>query len=169
MKRRRSDFVAVLVVACGLAVAPARADDQLKVAIGQMDTWVNQAAVLGQSAGIFKKHGIQLENFATQGSGETMQAVASNAAQVGVGVGTLAVLRAYAQGAPIRIVGASFTGVGDLYWYVRTDSPTRPRATPSRSPRTARACTTWCSPSRRSMGSKPSRPRPAVSRRRSPR
>jgi NitT/TauT family transport system substrate-binding protein len=125
MKRCRSYFVAVFLVACGLATTPSRADDQLKVAIGQMDTWVNQAAVLGQSGGIFRKHGIVLENFATQGSGETMQAVASNAAQVGIGVGTLAALRAYSQGAPIRIVAASFTGVGDLYWYVRADSALR--------------------------------------------
>jgi NitT/TauT family transport system substrate-binding protein len=102
---------------------PAGADDLLKVAIGQMDTWVNQAAVLGQRVGIFKKHGIVLENFATQGSGETLQAVISDAAQVGIGVGTLGVLRAYSKGAPIRIVAASFTGVGDLYWYVRGDSP----------------------------------------------
>jgi NitT/TauT family transport system substrate-binding protein len=105
------------------SAVPAGADDVLKVAIGQMDTWVNQAAVLGQRVGIFKKHGIVLENFATQGSGETLQAVISNAAQVGIGVGTLGVLRAYSKGAPLRIVGASFTGVGDLYWYVRGDSP----------------------------------------------
>ncbi len=106
-----------------LSALPARADDVLKVAIGQMDTWVNQAAVLGQQVGIFKKHGIVLENFATQGSGETLQAVISNAAQVGIGVGTLGVLRAYSKGAPVRIIGASFTGVGDLYWYVRSNSP----------------------------------------------
>jgi NitT/TauT family transport system substrate-binding protein len=115
---------AILVLAAlVLPAATAAADDTLKVSIGQMDTWVNQAAVLGQRVGIFQKHGITLENFATQGSGETLQAVISDAAQVGIGVGTLGVLRAYARGAPIRIIGASFTGVGDLYWYVRADSP----------------------------------------------
>lgn len=106
-----------------LVTSVASAEDKLKVSIGQMDTWVNQAPVLGQRAGIFKKHGIELENFATQGSGETLQAVLSNAAQIGVGVGTIGVLRAYARGAPVRIFGASFTGVGDLYWYVRANSP----------------------------------------------
>src|SRR5262249_42274592 len=107
------------------AGAPAAAEDTLKVSIGQMDTWVNQAAVLGQRVGIFQKHGIAPENFGTQGSGETLQAVIRDAAPGGIGVGTLGVLRAYARGAPIRIVGASFTGVGDLYWYVRADSPIR--------------------------------------------
>jgi NitT/TauT family transport system substrate-binding protein len=115
--------VTLAVAALLLSAAPAGANDVLKVAIGQIDTWVNQAAVLGQRVGIFKKHGIALENFATQGSGETLQAVIANAAQVGIGVGTLGVLRAYSKGAPIRIFGASFTGVGDLYWYVRSDAP----------------------------------------------
>jgi ABC-type nitrate/sulfonate/bicarbonate transport system substrate-binding protein len=105
-----------------LATSPLMAQDRLKVAIGQMDAWVNQAPVLGQQTGIFRKYDIELENFATQGSGETLQAVVSNAAQVGIGVGTLGALRAYSRGAPIKIFGASFTGVGDLYWYVRADS-----------------------------------------------
>jgi len=113
----------VIALVALLASTPGFADDHLKVSIGQMDTWVNQAAVIGQRAGIFAKHGITLENFATQGSGETLQAVVSNAAQIGIGVGTLGAMRAYARGAPIRIIGASFTGVGDLYWYVRADSP----------------------------------------------
>ena len=122
--RKVSRVLLVLAALTG-AGAPAAAEDTLKVSIGQMDTWVNQAAVLGQRVGIFQKHGIALENFGTQGSGETLQAVIADAAQVGIGVGTLGVLRAYARGAPIRIVGASFTGVGDLYWYVRADSPIR--------------------------------------------
>jgi NitT/TauT family transport system substrate-binding protein len=108
-----------------LAPIPGLAEDHLKVSIGQMDTWVNQAAVIGQRVGIFARNGIKLENFATQGSGETLQAVVSNAAQIGIGVGTLGAMRAYARGAPIRIIGASFTGVGDLFWYVRADSPIR--------------------------------------------
>src|SRR5215472_12199672 len=133
MRDRKLRRAMLVLAALMLSGAPAGADDVLKVAIGQMDTWVNQAAVLGQRTGIFKKHGIALENFATQGSGETLQAVISNAAQVGIGVGTLGVLRAYARGAPIRIVGASFTRVGDLYWYVRADSPIRKLADASAS------------------------------------
>lgn len=120
---RMAAGVSLLLLAGVPAYAQDKAPDKLKVAIGQMDAWVNQAIVIGQRDGIFKKHGIELENFATQGSGETLQAVVSNAAQVGIGVGTLGALRAYSRGAPIRIAGASFTGVGDLYWYVRADSP----------------------------------------------
>ena len=32
-------------------------------------------------------------------------------------------MSAYAKGAPIRIIGAEMTGAGDLFWYVKADSP----------------------------------------------
>jgi NitT/TauT family transport system substrate-binding protein len=74
-------------------------------------------------AGIFKKHGLALELLYTQGSGETMQAVLSGSADIGVGAGTAAVLGAFAKGAPVRILAAGTTGTSDLYWYVPADSP----------------------------------------------
>jgi NitT/TauT family transport system substrate-binding protein len=33
------------------------------------------------------------------------------------------VMRAFARGAPLRILLPAFTGTGDLYWYVKADSP----------------------------------------------
>jgi NitT/TauT family transport system substrate-binding protein len=39
-----------------------------------------------------------------------------------VGVGTIGVLRAYARGAPVRVIGASTTGTAN-YWYVQANSP----------------------------------------------
>jgi len=44
-----------LMVPLALAGAPASAEDQLKVAIGQINNWENQPPTLGQDAGIFKK------------------------------------------------------------------------------------------------------------------
>jgi NitT/TauT family transport system substrate-binding protein len=125
MRRFGTLALAALVLVAPLVPAPgvARAEDSLRVAIGQMEAWSNQPAILGQEAGIFKKHSLVLQNFGTQGAGETLQAVISGAADVGVGMGTIAALRAFAKGAPVRILGASFTGVGDIYWYVRADSP----------------------------------------------
>src|SRR5262249_16176641 len=40
---------------------------------------------------------------------------------VGVGVGTIGVLRAYAKGAPLRVIGANTTGTAN-YWYVQAAS-----------------------------------------------
>src|SRR5215510_11062254 len=112
----------VLGFTLALALGPASAEDQLKVAIGQINNWENQAPTLGQDAGIFKKHGLVLENVGTQGAGETLQAVISGSADIGGGVGAAGVMRAFSKGAPVRILAPAFTGTGDLYWYVKADS-----------------------------------------------
>src|SRR5665213_2000685 len=122
-----------LVVPLALAAGTASAEDQLKLAIGQINNWENQAPTLGQDAGIFKKHGLVLENVGTQGAGETIQAVISGSADIGAGVGAAGVMRAFSKGAPVRILAPAFTGTGDLYWYVKADSPIKSLkdATPS--------------------------------------
>src|SRR5213080_2146845 len=99
-----------LIVLAGFPAAPARAQDRLKVAIGQINNWENQAPTLGQDAGIFKKHNLVLENFGTQGAGETMQPIISGSADIGAGVGVAGVMNAFAKGAPLRILAPMFTG-----------------------------------------------------------
>ena len=116
----------VLLAVFGIALAgtnPAAAQDRLKLAVGQIDAWANQAPTLGMHAGIFQKHGIVLENFGTQGAGETLQAVISGSADIGIGVGAPGAMRAFAKGAPIRVLAAGYTGVGDIYWFVPAESP----------------------------------------------
>jgi NitT/TauT family transport system substrate-binding protein len=111
-----------LVMPLVLSVGSASAEDTLKVVIGQINNWENQAPTLGQDAGIFKKHGLMLENTGTQGAGETIQAVIAGSADIGAGVGAAGVMRAFSKGAPVRILAPAFTGTGDLYWYVKADS-----------------------------------------------
>jgi len=111
-----------LMVPLALAGQPAAAEDTLKLAIGQINNWENQAPTLGQDAGIFKMHGLVLENVGTQGAGETIQAVISGSADIGAGVGAAGAMRAFSKGAPVRILAPMFTGTGDLYWYVKSDS-----------------------------------------------
>jgi len=105
------------------SVTAAAAQDTLKVAIGQIDAWANQMPTLGMQAGIFQKYGIVLENFGTQGAGETLQAVISGSADIGIGIGTSGAMRAFTRGAPIRVIAAAYAGTGDQYWYVKPDSP----------------------------------------------
>jgi len=115
---------AAFAVAALLALTgSASAQDTLKLAIGQRGNWDTSVSELGQRAGIFKKHGLQLEIVYTQGGGETQQAVISGSVDIGVAAGVMGVLGAYSKGAPVRIIGAETTGAGDLYWYVKTDSP----------------------------------------------
>lgn len=114
---------AALAVPLALAASPGFAQDKLKVAIGQINNWENQVPTLGMAAGIFKKHNLELEYFGTQGAGETLQPVISGSADIGIGVGTSGAMRAFAKGAPVRALGAGFTGTNDMFWYVRADSP----------------------------------------------
>ncbi|MEX0589938.1 MAG: ABC transporter substrate-binding protein, partial [Xanthobacteraceae bacterium] len=68
-------LASALVLALAGTVSAANAQDSLKVAIGQINNWENQAPTLGQDVGIFKKHNLVLDNFGTQGAGETMQPI----------------------------------------------------------------------------------------------
>src|SRR5712691_10187267 len=117
----------VVMRACALALValftltPARADDQLKVAIGQINNWENQMPTLGQDAGIFKKYGLRLDNFGTAGAGETKQPLIASSADIGIGVGVAGVMRVFSKGAPVRVLLPAFTGTGDLYWYVKAE------------------------------------------------
>jgi NitT/TauT family transport system substrate-binding protein len=108
-----------------LVNSAATAEDALKIAVGQRGGWEQCVSELGQSAGIFKKHGLTLDVLYTQGSGETIQIVLSGSVDVGIGPGTHAVFGAFSKGAPIRMTGASFTGARDQLYYVRADSPIR--------------------------------------------
>ena len=114
----------VITAALALLVAlPAGAQETLKLAIGQRGNWDTSVAEVGQRAGIFKKHGLQLELLYTQGGGETQQAVISGSVDIGVAAGVMGVMSAFSKGAPVRVIGAESTGAQDLFWYVRADSP----------------------------------------------
>ena len=124
--RRRS----ALLIATGLSAfmagggaQMALAEDTLRLTVGQRGLWDTSISEVGQRSGIFKKHGLTLEILWTQGSGETQQAVIAGSVEIGTGVGIMGVLSAYSKGAPVRIIGNEMTGAGDLFWYVKADSP----------------------------------------------
>lgn len=114
-------LVALLLVTFGPGVA--RADDMLKLAIGQRGNWENCVSELGQDAGFFRKHGLTLELLYTEGGGQTQQAVISGSVDIGIGVGAYGVIGAFGKGAPVRVIGNSMVGARDLYWYVPAASP----------------------------------------------
>lgn len=119
----RSLHIGCALIGLAFGVTQAAAQDTLKIAVGQINNWENQPPTLGEDAGIFKKHNLKIEAFGTQGAGETIQAVVSGSADLGAGVGVAGVMRAFSKGAPVRVLLPAFTGTGDLYWYVKADSP----------------------------------------------
>src|SRR5262245_63703613 len=98
-----------LVIASIMAFAaatPSSAADLFKITVGQRGNWDTSISHLGEKAGIFKKHGVELEIIYTSGSGETLQPVIAGSADLGFAVGTQGAMAAYAKGAPVRIIGA---------------------------------------------------------------
>jgi len=123
---QRSWLFACLAAAVAFGAAgEAQAQETLKLAVGQRGLWDTSVSDLGQRAGIFRKHGLVLDILYTQGAGETQQAAIAGSVDIGVSVGVMGVLSAYAKGAPIRVIGAEITGAGDLFWYVKADSPVK--------------------------------------------
>jgi NitT/TauT family transport system substrate-binding protein len=124
VKRSSIIMQTVALVACVVFFAPsAWAQERLKLAVGQRGNWDTSIAEIGNQLGIFKKHDLELEILYTQGGGETQQAVLSGSVDIGVAAGIMGALGAYSKGAPLRSIGAETTGAGDLYWYVKADSP----------------------------------------------
>jgi NitT/TauT family transport system substrate-binding protein len=123
--RARVTLIAALIIAVAatLTSGAGAAEDRLKIAVGLRGNWDTAVSELGQRAGIFKKHGLNLGLQYTQGAGETLQTLISGVADIGVGVGTGGVMAIYAKGAPVRAVGSAMTGTNDVYWFVRADSP----------------------------------------------
>ena len=101
MRMLFAGLLAVLALA-----SPAKADDTLRIAVGQRGLWDTSVAELGLRGGIFQRHDLVLHTVYTQGGGETQQAVISGSVDIGARPGMLGVLGAYAKGAPVRIIGA---------------------------------------------------------------
>jgi NitT/TauT family transport system substrate-binding protein len=118
-------IVGLAVAASVLLPQMARAEDHLKVAVGARGVGETFVPELGQNAGIFRKHGLTLDVLYTDGGGVTQQIVISDSAQVGIANGFLGTLGAFSKGAPLRVIGSTFTGGSQLFWYVPADSAIR--------------------------------------------
>lgn len=123
MTVRKTLLFAAALAASAWAAAATIAQDKIKVAIGQRQVWDSQVIPLGIEAGIFKKHGLEVDITWTAGGAETLQAVLTGSVDYALTNGVEGVLAAYAKGAPVRIIGSEMRGAGDIYWYVKADSP----------------------------------------------
>src|SRR6476620_7030352 len=115
--------VALFAALVTMAADTASAQDRLKIAVGGRGIGETFITEVGYNAGLFKKHKLELEIFYTDGGGETQQAVISNSAQIGVASGFLGAIGVFAKGGPVRIIGGSYTGGSQVFWYVPASSP----------------------------------------------
>ncbi len=120
--RSRVIMLAALLLAALTTTAFA---EKLKIAVPQKGFWDSEFVEFAQKKGWFKKEGLEIEIFWTHGGSETLQAAISGSADIAMSNGTLGVVGAYFKGAPVRIIAAEMTGVHEVYWYVKADSPIR--------------------------------------------
>jgi ABC-type nitrate/sulfonate/bicarbonate transport system substrate-binding protein len=97
--------------------------EKLKVSVPQRGLWDTGVSVLGQSAGIFRKYGLELDILFTSGGAESQQAVIGGSMDIAAGVGVSGAIGAFSKGAPLRSIGSEMIGAPDLYWYVAANSP----------------------------------------------
>ncbi|HWN53378.1 MAG TPA: ABC transporter substrate-binding protein [Xanthobacteraceae bacterium] len=118
----RSAVVLAVLVCAGFG-APAYGQEKVRVSVPQRGLWDTGVAELGQRAGIFKRHGLELEILFTSGGAESQQAVIGGSMDIATGVGVSGAIGAYSKGAPLRLIGSEMIGAPDLFWYVPANSP----------------------------------------------
>ncbi|QIN80005.1 hypothetical protein GBA65_17400 [Rubrobacter marinus] len=77
---------------------------------------------VAQEQGYYEDAGLEIETTVTSGGGSTVQSVISGSVDIAIETGALSVVGAYAEGAPIKIISDSTTGI-DVIWYAKSDSP----------------------------------------------
>jgi ABC-type nitrate/sulfonate/bicarbonate transport system substrate-binding protein len=123
MWRARIVAASLAAVATLAAWQTSHAQDRLKIAVGGRGIGETFVTEVGYKAGLFNKHNLVLDIFYTDGGGETQQAVISNSAQIGIASGFLGAIGVFAKGAPVRVIGGSYTGGAQVFWYVPANSP----------------------------------------------
>jgi len=102
--------------------APALAADKVRLVNSTKVVFETEHPYAAKEAGIFKKYGLDVSVIHGSGGAASLQAILTGSQDIVWGNGVLGVLSAYSRGAPVRILGSNIRGVGDLYWYVKTNS-----------------------------------------------
>src|SRR5664279_4557364 len=97
---------AVLCCLAVLIVVPAGAAEKLRVGKAVAFAWTFTPLDVGIQAGIFAKHGLDVEASAAAGDAKLQQAMASDSADMGIGSGPG--MAFMAKGAPAKAVGVMY-------------------------------------------------------------
>lgn len=100
-------------------------DDALRLSLTHQVVFdVAVPDAVAQDQGLYEEAGVdvQQDRIYPDGSGDAVQALVSDSADIAIGVAFPAALSAIQQGAPVRIVAAEYQGYGDVTYYVPADS-----------------------------------------------
>ena len=102
---------------------PAAALDKVRFVNSTKVVFEMEHVFTAKENGIFKKYDLDVSIIFGDGGAASLQAVITGSQDVVWGNGSLGVLAAYAKGAPVRVLGSNIRGVGEIFWYVKADSP----------------------------------------------
>jgi NitT/TauT family transport system substrate-binding protein len=106
-----------------LAAGPAAAADKVRFINSTKVVFEMEHVFSAKENGVFDRMGLDVDVIFGSGGAATLQTIITGSQDIAFGVGVLAAMAAYAKGAPVRILGSTKRGTGDLYWYVKSDSP----------------------------------------------
>ena len=123
MARSFTTLLAAGAAAAALAAAQAGAADKVRFINSTKVVFEMEHAYSAKENGVFDRMGLDVSIIHGSGGAATLQTIITGSQDMAFGVGVLSVIAAYAKGAPVRILGSTKRGTGELYWYVKPDSP----------------------------------------------
>ena len=117
----RGMFRALLCCLAVLVVAPADAAEKLRVIKAVAFAWTFTPLDVGIQAGIFAKHGLEVEASAAAGDAKLQQALAADSADIGIGSGPG--MAFMAKGVPAKAVAVMYGVPKNMAVMVSYDSP----------------------------------------------
>lgn len=124
MNKFKNSMVAMVAVAVA-ATAPnaaSAAPDKIRLINSTKVVFEMEHAFAAKENGVFDKYGLDVDIIFGSGGAATLQTLITASQDIAFGVGVLSVMSAYSKGAPVRILGSTKRGTGDLYWYVKSGS-----------------------------------------------
>lgn len=123
--RFRTLAAAAAVAAAAATAAPALGADRVRLILSTKVVFGMEHGYSAKENGVFSRYDLDVPIIHGSGGAATLQTIITGSQDVAFGTGFLAVMGAYAKGAPVRVLGSTKRGAGDLYWYVRSESPIR--------------------------------------------
>ena len=123
MARSFTTLLAAGAATAALAAAQAGAADKVRFINSTKVVFEMEHAYSAKENGVFDRMGLDVSIIHGSGGAATLQTIITGSQDMAFGVGVLSVIAAYAKGAPVRILGSTKRGTGELYWYVKPDSP----------------------------------------------
>jgi NitT/TauT family transport system substrate-binding protein len=118
----KNSVVITAVAAVAAAPVSVSAADKVRLINSTKVVFEMEHAYAAKENGVFDNYGLDVDIIHGSGGAATLQTIITASQDVAFGVGVLAVLGAYSKGAPVRIIGSTKRGTGDLYFYVKSGS-----------------------------------------------